>query len=404
MRNQRRVKFFIGKCLSMVLVVLFVLNNTNFIYATEKDDIKNTIKNEQDKLEQAQDKISQFEAQQLELEMQLDDQKSEMINLMKDVEKTKVALENKKEEIEKAQEKYDETNKLKDEQYAAMVIRIQYMYESGDDNALLLLFSSDSFEKMLNKAEYVDSLYDYDKNVLQVYQMLMNEVEEQKIKLDEEKEVLEMQEKTLASQENELKNIMENLEAEADDFAYLVSNAKTEAKKYKNNIKQNQNKLNQIIKEEEERAKAEAEAEAEANRPKPPSQNNGSANIGSSSSSKTGNEIAAYAQQFVGNPYVWGGVSLTNGADCSGFIMTIYKQYGYSLPHSSYSMRSSGKASSLADAQPGDIICYSGHVALYIGNGRIVHAKSSKAGIVTDPVYYGWGGTGPQVLAVRRIL
>ena len=95
---------------------------------------------------------------------------------------------------------------------------------------------------------------------------------------------------------------------------------------------------------------------------------------------------------------------MTNGADCSGFIMSVYAQFGYSLPHSSFSMRKSGIGVSLADAKAGDIICYSGHVGLYIGNGRIVHAKGDEYGIVTDPVYYGWGGKGPAVLAVRRII
>ena len=84
--------------------------------------------------------------------------------------------------------------------------------------------------------------------------------------------------------------------------------------------------------------------------------------------------------------------------------MAVYAQYGYSLPHSSYSMRSIGTGVSLSEAKAGDIICYSGHVALYIGDGKIVHAKNSKYGIVTDNVYYGWGGSGPTVLAVRRII
>ena len=111
-----------------------------------------------------------------------------------------------------------------------------------------------------------------------------------------------------------------------------------------------------------------------------------------------GQSVVDYAVQFVGNPYVWGGTSLTKGADCSGFVMKIYEAFGVSLPHSSYSLRTAGYAVSAADVQPGDIICYSGHVAIYMGNGKIVHASNKKEGIkITNNWKY------KKVLAIRRI-
>ncbi len=114
--------------------------------------------------------------------------------------------------------------------------------------------------------------------------------------------------------------------------------------------------------------------------------------------SSIGSAVAQFALQFVGNPYVYGGTSLTNGADCSGFVMSVYNNFGVSLPHSSGGDRSVGAAvDGLANAQPGDIICYSGHVAIYIGNGQIVHASTAKTGIkVSDAGYR-------TILAVRRI-
>lgn len=118
----------------------------------------------------------------------------------------------------------------------------------------------------------------------------------------------------------------------------------------------------------------------------------------SGSGSELGNAVASYACQFVGNPYVYGGTSLTNGADCSGFVMSVYANFGVSLPHSSAADRNVGTAvDGLANAQPGDIVCYSGHVAIYIGNGQIVHASTAKTGIKISDVNY------RTPLGIRRI-
>ena len=117
----------------------------------------------------------------------------------------------------------------------------------------------------------------------------------------------------------------------------------------------------------------------------------------SSSSSGSGSSIVDYALQFVGNPYVWGGTSLTSGADCSGFTQSVYAQFGYSLPRTSYEQQNWGTEVSYADAQPGDLICYGGHVAIYMGNGQIVHASNSQDGIkISNDATY------RTILSVRR--
>lgn len=155
-----------------------------------------------------------------------------------------------------------------------------------------------------------------------------------------------------------------------------------------------------LAKEEEERRKAReaAAARAAANAPAQTQQQQPPATYDVSGGSDMGNAVANYALQFIGTPYVWGGSSLTNGTDCSGFVMSVYANFGVSLPHSSASDRSQGYAvDGLANAQPGDLICYSGHVALYIGNGQIVHASSPGVGVIVSDASY------RSILAIRRI-
>ena len=112
----------------------------------------------------------------------------------------------------------------------------------------------------------------------------------------------------------------------------------------------------------------------------------------------TGEDIVEFALQFVGNRYVYGGTSLTNGTDCSGFVMRVYEAFGYELPRSSYYQRSTGVKVSAEDIQPGDIVCYSGHVGIYIGTGQIVHAANSRLGITTTNWTY------KSIICVRRVL
>lgn len=153
-----------------------------------------------------------------------------------------------------------------------------------------------------------------------------------------------------------------------------------------------------LAKEAEERRKAARAAEAATQKAASSSGSSESTTSYSAPSGSNGQAVVNYACQFVGNPYVYGGSSLTNGTDCSGFVMSVYAAFGIGLPHSSSALRSVGYEVSTSEMQPGDIICYSGHVAIYVGNDTIVHASTPSSGIkYTSPAAY------KSIICVRRI-
>ena len=221
-----------------------------------------------------------------------------------------------------------------------------------------------------------------------------------------------------AVQQTELENVLAAKKAKMGDYNNQLATAQAEAEAYKKTIAAQ----NAIIKEEERKQKEQEEkaraAAAKASAGNSNSSTSGTGNTGNSaggtssdstgssgggenpsySTSVSGSSVVSYACQFVGNPYVWGGTSLTNGADCSGFVMSVFAHFGVSLPHSSGALQGCGKAVSYANAQPGDLICYSGHVAIYMGGGQIVHAQSTAVGITTSSATY------RTIVAVRRVL
>ena len=154
-----------------------------------------------------------------------------------------------------------------------------------------------------------------------------------------------------------------------------------------------------LAKEEADKkaAKAAAEKATASAKSSSSSSKSSSGKSYSAPSGSSGSSVVNYGSQFVGNPYVYGGSSLTGGTDCSGFVMSVYSAFGVGLPHSSSAMRSVGYGVSYDEMQPGDIVCYSGHVGIYAGNGTLLHASNARTGITYSDVNY------KNILAIRRI-
>lgn len=393
---------------------------TQTAYATSISDLQkqrqekeNQKKGTQSQLDSVNDQINDLSGEKDDVDAQISELTGQIAEIMASVSLLEDEIADTQVQIEQAQKDYDEAKAKEEAQYHAMKKRIQYLYEKGETSYLELLMEAKSWSDMLNKAEYVQEIYTYDRKMLDNYAATVQEVAQLKESLEEQKSELEASEYELEQEKASLQVSLDEQKEIAADYEVQLAKAKQEAAAYKAKIKQQNAEIQKLASQEAAR-KAEEEArkrEQEEQRKKQNSQSaqssSGSTSTASSGGAKTvppkigsgsGSDIAQYACQFVGNPYVPGGTSLTNGADCSGFTQSVYRVYGYSIPRNSSSQRSAGREVSYEEAQPGDLICYAGHVAIYLGNGRIVHASSVKTGIK-----YG-NATYKPILSVRRIV
>lgn len=386
---------------------MIVFSMAGNVVADQINDLKKKTEEDKKKLEEIDEQLSDLESEQQGLQGEISELEAQIIDMMTSISILEDEITVKQEEITQAESDLEIAIQDEQNQYEAMKLRIQFMYEHGDSSYLDILMNATSMQDVLNKADYIEQLYVYDRNLLTQYEETRATVEQLKETLEIEHSELEA---IMAGYEEEklgMEETMSELEAVSAEYDSQITKAKQQALVYKQQIKQQNAKIAKL--EEEARKKAEEEARKKAEASKTNNTNNttvkanGTAAVDKQSilaanGSAQGKEIAIYACGFVGNPYVLGGTSLTSGADCSGFTQAVYKAFGYKIPRTSYQQRSVGKEVSYAEAQPGDLICYAGHVAMYIGNGRIVHASSAKTGIK-----YGYA-TYREILAVRRIV
>ena len=328
--------------------------------------------------------------------------------------KLQTDITSKQAEIEQNQKDLAAAQEKQQEQYDAMKKRIQFMYEnSAEDNIWTAIIESNGITDMLNRIEYVSDVYDSDRALMDSYQAAVEQVKEIGTKLDNDMNELTAMQDDYEKQQADVEAAIVALENQKEQYASQIAQAQQQAENYQNIITA-QGKIIQ----EQEAAAAAAAAQAAAARanssPSSSSYGGGGAGKGGSfagdyaagggknpgaSTGVSGSSVVSYAMQFVGNPYVWAGNSLTNGVDCSGFVHEVYAHFGISTPRYSQAFKSVGQAVSFDNIQPGDVVVYPGHVAIYAGGGVIVEAQSTKAGITANR-----NVQCHTILAIRRLV
>ena len=461
------------KILTVTLAIMMCVTPAASVYADRESDLREDQAWNAQQMNNMYARMDELYSQKQQLEAEINSLDTDLVNVMVSIQTLNNDIETKKADIKKIKSDLKKAKKQKEKQYEAMKKRIQYLYENGGTGAawFQMMMNADDLSDMLNKAEYTQQMYEYDRENLEKYSNTVREVKKLKEQYQQEKADLEGMKQEQEAEQANLQAAIDSKRASSADCDNEIAYAQQMANDYAAIIAQQQAEIEQIVAEKiaaEEEARAEAEriaaeqAAAEAaeseqgytengesenyseNYGEDYSENGGSPNYNEDYSSETGetgdsgytgedygnneesdnsgysesetttdtsstntaassgsggSSVVDYAKQFVGNPYVWGGTSLTSGADCSGFVQSVYSNFGVSLPRTSYEQQNAGREVSYSEAQPGDLICYGGHVAIYMGDGKIVHASNSRDGIkVSDNAAY------RTILSVRRLV
>ena len=412
--------------------------------ASSVSDIEGQINQHTNQLQNINKQIVALESEQDILQEQIDDLNAEIVNMMAsiglkedeiaakegEIAEKEAEIARKEEEIAQKQlqivqteEEYKAAMEREASQRESMAICARMIYERGEDSYLDAILEGKGLSDILNQLDMVEKVHEYENSMLLEYIESKNlvhdlwlKLEDEKVQLEEDKALLEADKQQLEADRQQLEADRAELKSQKASLDTMLAKKKQESADYDAEIKRARQqaaaakKLLQQDKVNLAKAKAAAQGTAGSggNAGSGSSSSGGTSASGGSSAvtnspgSATGKQIAQYALQFVGNPYVSGGTSLTGGADCSGFIYRVFSDFGYSVSRTSYQQRSNGTSVSYSNAQPGDIICYEGHVGLYIGDGLIVHASNSRP-------YPSGGIKGSQaqyrtILDVRRIV
>lgn len=370
---------------------------------------------------------AESEAQQLEEKLGQSRQKEqaleeELVRLLALKDILESDMEELKTQIQRADRDYRQAEEKRQRQYDILKKRIQFLYEEGDITYLDILLKAKNIGDVVSQTEYFRQLYEYDQEIIQRYEKLKQEAAGKKELLEEKQSQLEVMEEENESQQKKLEGFIAARQKESSSFALELEEAQARAAQAAGEVIRKTEEIRILrARQEEERIRQEKERirqeqESAGREPGSAGQASGAAGrepggagrepggagresggagtaggrpVKSIGGTEFGRNVADYALQFVGNPYVYGGTSLTGGTDCSGYTQSVYRHFGVSIPRTSGEQAGFGREIPYEEMEPGDLVCYSGHVAMYIGGGRIVHASSRKEGIKVsnDPAY-----------------
>jgi len=417
---RRKQKPLLNFILAVSLMTAFVSSETwrpMTVKASSEAEIRQRIEEEQRQIAEIFDQITGLEDEQDLLQEEIDDLNAEIQNTMTSIGMKEDEIAAKEQEIsdkegeivqkqgqiEETKKEYEAAVEREESQRENMAACTRLIYETGESSFWNALLEGKGFADVLNRMDYIGKLYDYEQTLLLAYIDTKNQVHDLWNRLEEEEAGLEADKEQLEAHRQQLKADWEELDGQKASLNAMIEKKKQESANFEAEIARARQAAavakKQLQKDQQSLSQLEAAKKA-ASITVPTT--NYSTVVNSAGGSELGKKIANFALQYVGNPYVMGGTSLTGGADCSGFTYRVYSEFGYTLPRTSSQQRNAGAGVNYADAQPGDLICYEGHVGMYIGNGMIVHASNSKpypsGGIKVSRAEY------RTILAVRRIV
>lgn len=440
------------KLISFILAASMLLSLPESVLADTESSIKASQSQNNTALSETTDQINNEINAQTKLQQDISNLDSQLVSLMSNIDIVTDDIKNTEAQIDaKAQELSDAQTQC-DMQYADMETRIRYMYESGSGTSWFsYILEATDFSDFLNRVEYARQMNAYDRNQLDLYKQTIQETEDKKTALEQTKSELTEEQNSLTEQSDDLNTALVQKKSESDNYDSEIAALREKADALNKTISdqnaQIQNILTQKQKEAEqaEAAKAlsekasasetaktlsdqtsstdeaektsstaskvnntqstsaETDSAVSAEDSSAPAAADSSADTTGqgetvSSSDNIGQQIADFACQFVGNPYVVAGESLTDGCDCAGFVKAVYAHFGVYFERNLDLYMTLGRGVSYEEAKPGDIILYSGHAALYIGNDTIVNASCPELGIcIRSPATY------RQIIGIRRL-